>query len=184
MKFYNAKFVLFFIGACFLLAQSSVSARILTKDEVGQADTQALVAETDVFKSIGMGIALSIANCEGTEDCKPAVDREEVKQLLGALDERIAHLQELAGTEEISEEQLNQILTAYVDERENYLRYLDQLGKFSPAEEESIGQPASGQDVFRDIDEEVEDYSVFEDTDSEITDESEPGLEEDIPEEL
>ena len=171
------------------LVHTSLFARILTSDEVSQADTQALVAETDVFKAIGMGIALSLANCEGVEDCIPSVNHEELKQLLDALDNRIAHIQEIVNSEEeISEEQLNQILTAYVDEREKYLRYLDQLGTISPVEEVVTEEESLNADIFSDVDEEVEDYSVFEDTDSDILDETEPdaGLEDEpaIEEEL
>ena len=172
-------------GLLFGLVQTSSFARILTSDEVSQADTQALVAETDVFRAIGMGIALSLANCVGVEECNPAVDQEELKQLLDALDNRIAHIQEIVGSEEISEDQLNEILTAYVDEREKYLRYLDQLGTISPVEDVIVEEESFNADVFSDVGEEVEDYSVFEDTDSDILDEeadldAEPAIEEEL----
>lgn len=161
-------------GLLLNLVHTTSYARILTSDEVSQADTQALIAETDVFRAIGMGIALSLANCEGVENCNPSVNQEELKQLLDALDNRISHLQGVLESGEISEEQLNQILTAYVDEREKYLRYLDQLGTISPVEDAIVEEESFSPDIFSDVDEEVEDYSVFEDTDSDIIDETEP----------
>ena len=161
-------------GFLLSLVHTPLFARILTSEEVKQADTQALLVETGVFKSIGMGIALSLANCEGVEECNPSVDQEELKQLLEALDNRISHLQGIVESEEISEEELNQILTAYVDEREKYLNYLDQLGTISPVEDAIAEEDTLNADIFSDVDEEVEDYSVFEDTDSDIIDEAGP----------
>jgi len=182
-KFYFLRFCI--AGFIFSLIQTAALARILTSDEVSQADTQALIAETDVFKAIGMGIALSLAQCEGIENCKPSVDQDELKQLLQALDNRIAHIQNIVNNEEISEENLNEILTAYVDERENYLRYLDQLGVVSPEIEEEFVEEIVVEEEKEEsvlIDAEI-DFSIFEDTDDELFDDSDFG-EEDIPEEL
>ena len=177
MKFYFLRLCI--TGFIFGLIQTTAFARILTSDEVSQADAQALIAETAVFKAIGMGIALSLAQCEGFEDCKPAVDQEELKQLLQALDNRIAHIQGVVDSEELSEDNLNEILTAYVDERENYLRYLDQLGYVSPEiEEEFVEDIAVEEEIV--VEEEKEksvlidaeiDFSVFEDADIEFEDE-------------
>jgi len=187
-KFYFLRFCI--AGFIFSLIQTAALARILTSDEVSQADTQALIAETDVFKAIGMGIALSLAQCEGIEDCRPSVIHEELRQLLQALDNRIAHIQNIVNSEEISEENLNEILTAYVDERENYLRYLDQLGVVSPEIEEEFIEEEFVEEIV--VEEEKEksvlidaeiDFSIFEDTDDELFDDSDFG-EEDIPEEL
>jgi len=175
-KFYFLRFCI--AGFIFSLIQTAALARILTSDEVSQADTQALIAESDVFKAIGMGIALSIANCEGENDCKPSVNQDELKQLLQAIDNRIAHIQGIVDSEEISEDDLNEILTAYVDERENYLRYLNQLGDVSPeideefAEEIVIEEEKQEQEQEKSvlIDAEI-DFSIFEDADIDFEDE-------------
>jgi len=189
-----SRFKFYFLRLCvagfiFGFIQTVVFARILTSDEVSQADTQALIAETDVFTAIGMGIALSLAQCEGFEDCKPSVDHEELKQLLQALDNRIEHIQGIVDSEEISENDLNEILTAYVDERENYLRYLDQLGVVSPEIEEEFVEEEFVEEIV--VEEEKEksvlidaeiDFSIFEDIDDDFLDDSDLE-EEDIPEE-
>jgi len=175
LKFYFLRLCI--TGFIFGLIQTTAFARILTSDEVSQADAQALIAETAVFKAIGMGIALSLAQCEGFEDCKPSVDQEELKQLLQALDNRIAHIQGVVDNEEISEDNLNEILTAYVDERENYLRYLDQLGYVSPEIDEEFVEEFVVEEVKEKekeksvlIDAEI-DFSIFEDADIEFEDE-------------
>lgn len=187
-----SRFKFYFLRLCtagfiFGLIQTAAFARILTSDEVSQADTQALIAETDNFNAIGMGIALSIALCEGIEDCIPSVDHEELKQLLQALDNRIEHLTTIVNNENIEETDLNEILTAYVDQRENYLRYRDDLGKIVPLETEDIFAEEDEFSVEEFVVEEVKvkekekeksvlidaeiDFSIFEDADIEFEDE-------------
>ena len=50
-----------------ILASTNIYAAILDKDEVDNADLTSLQNETILFQSIGMGIALSIAQCDGVE---------------------------------------------------------------------------------------------------------------------
>ena len=66
----------------------AATGRILEGIEAEQADKKALVAEANIFKSIGMGIALSLPQCEGQDQCQ-VIDAGEIDQLLGALDIRI-----------------------------------------------------------------------------------------------
>lgn len=97
--------------------------RILDDIEAEQADTAALNAETKVFDSIGMGIALSLAQCEEQDQCL-VIDANEIEQLIGTLDERINDLilRQNGGKGEFTD-----ILTVYVDQRESYLKYQEEL---------------------------------------------------------
>ncbi len=47
---------------------------VLNKDKITNADINTLVEDTKVFNVIGMGIALSIAQCDGKDICDPTVD--------------------------------------------------------------------------------------------------------------
>ena len=54
----------------------AATGRILEGIEAEQADRAALIAEANIFKSIGMGIALSLAQCEGQDQCQVIVADE------------------------------------------------------------------------------------------------------------
>jgi hypothetical protein len=161
--------------ACLLMP--GATARILTKDEAGRADAAALAAEAYLFKSIGMGIALSLAHCEGQDACTPPVSEDELQQLIDALNERINSLVE----RQEGGEDLADVLTAYVNQRENYLRYKEQLGGLS---EEIAPEEGPSPEVVEEAEvfveepkeavveeqpaEEVIDFSIFEDVDEEV----------------
>lgn len=102
-------------------------ARILADDEAAQAPTSSLQDEARVFSSIRMGIALSMAQCEGRELCTPSVNSEEIKRLLDTLNTRIEELTLKQETVE-DPEAFQQVLSLYVDERDNYSNVLEQLG--------------------------------------------------------
>jgi hypothetical protein len=176
-------------GLMFLLCPSVLAAaahtdagdggRILDGVEAEQADTAALTAETNIFKSIGMGIALSIAQCEELADCSAIINPDELGQLLGVLDNRINRLVTL---QEEGKGDFTQILTAYVDQRESYLRYQSQL-------EEIIGPDITGTegettgDTFGDEGAAGEqlDLSVFQDADEALEDLEDALPEEEVP---
>ena len=171
---------LFIAGIVIFLPASAfaVIGGIMNAEEAGQADTAALTTEAGVFKSIGMGIVLSIAQCEGYEGCTPAVNAGEIDQLIKALDDRINGL---VVRQQENEEDLNEVLTAYVNERENYLRYKDELGAITGeigAEEEITEEEAltGEEEVIEGPAEEVtatpEEFSVFEDVDESLEEES------------
>ena len=176
---------LFVMSLVFLATPlSAATGSILNAEEAGQADTAALTAEAGVFKSIGMGIALSIALCEGQEACTPTVDEGELAQMIKALDDRINGL---ILRQQENEEDLSEVVTAYVTERENYLRYKDELGAITGeigieaettedlgteiTEEEALTKEAdvveeeAAKDVAKD------EFSVFEDVDEGIGEE-------------
>ncbi len=142
--------------------------KILTEDEAGEADTVILQAESNMFNSIGMSIALSLALCEGQEECVPSVNEGELNELVGTLDKRINGMIQ---RQEESGEDLNELITAYVDVRENYLRYLEKLGTFDiPEPEELTIEDMVAEDSFETVE---EDFSMFEDIDEELFEEEE-----------
>ena len=115
-----------FAFAC-LVATSVVQARIMDDDEASLADTSLLQTEASSFRNIRLGIALSFARCEGQVDCSPSVDSDEVKRLLNKLDSRINDL--TLRQESVDDPvEYQQVLSLYVNERDNYSAILDRLG--------------------------------------------------------
>lgn len=90
----------------------SASNDVLDINEINNADISILLDDTKVFNTIGMGIALSIALCEGKDVCDPTVDENEISQLIDALDQRI---EGVVSRQQNNEEGLTNIITAYVD---------------------------------------------------------------------
>ena len=109
-----------------LFINVNVSAVILNSEEVEQADLSLLLDETKVFQSIGMGIALSIAQCEGVDVCSLTVEENEIRELLKALDSRIGSL--ILKQEEAEDPAgIDNVLTAYMNERDSYNAHLEKL---------------------------------------------------------
>ena len=173
MRIYQSLTVLLIV----CLFTSAAAARILTGDEVSRADPTALTVEADLFKSIGMSIALSLAQCEGREACTPSVSEGELQSLIDALNERIDSLVE----RQEGGEDLADVLTAYVNQRENYLRYMEKLDilseEIAPAEEAApelveeaeVFVEEAEEDVVEEPPAEEEiDFSIFEDMDEEV----------------
>ncbi len=103
---------------------------ILADDEANNADATTLVNEASVFESIRMGIALSMAQCEGLELCSPSVNEDELKQLIQTLDSRIDNL--TLRQEEVEDpEGFDEILAIYVNERDNYAHIMEKLSTLS-----------------------------------------------------
>jgi len=149
----------------------SAAIDVLDKDKITNADINTLVEDTKVFNIIGMGIALSIAQCDGKDICDPTVDKNEIGQLIEALDRRI---EGVVSRQQDSEEDLSNIITAYVDTKENYTDYIERLNQITrspviePAEDEF---EFAGEDIFADEDAMTEDeYSAFSDFDDSLAD--------------
>ena len=147
----------------------SAAVDVLNTDEVTNADINTLVEDTKVFNIIGMGIALSIAQCDGKDICDPTVDENEIGQLIEALDRRI---EGVVSRQQDSEEDLSNIITAYVDTKENYTDYIERLNQITrspviePAEDEFAEE-----DIFADEEAMTEDeYSAFDDFDESLAD--------------
>ncbi len=120
------------ICSLIILLSTNVAAAILDKDEAANADLTLLQNETALFQSIGMGIALSIAQCEGVELCSLTVEEKEIQELIKALDERIDSL--VLRQEEVEDPvSFDKVLTAYVNERDSYASHLEKLKSITPA---------------------------------------------------
>ena len=157
-----------------LAAQSDV----LDINEINNADITTLLEDTKVFNTIGMGIALSIAECTGKDICEPTVDEGEIGQLIEALDRRI---EGVVSRQQDSEEELTPVITAYVDTKEKYADYLERLSKIARPElpqEEFVEE-----DLFTDEDALTEDeYSAFDDFEEDLEDDEELEEVEDLDE--
>lgn len=154
----------------------SAEGRILDTVEAEQAGKDAFVAEEKLFASIGNSIALSLAYCKIQPDCEPSVDKDELNTLIDKLDDRI---NSLILKQESSEEDYTELLTAYVNHRENYLDYQEKLDEIAtveqpvPAEtteedafaDEGTGEEAGAAAATSGQQEENIDFSVFEDVD-------------------
>ncbi len=109
-----------------ILTSTNMYAAILDKDEVDKADLTILQNETVLFQSIGMGIALSIAQCDGVDLCSLTVEESEIQELIKTLDQRIDSL--ILKQEEAEDPvTFDKILTAYINERESYGSHLEKL---------------------------------------------------------
>lgn len=164
----NQKFKFYYLVIMFLNvmttgAGAATMGEILKDDIAPAADAVVLMAEANLFDTIGKGIALSIAQCEGIDNCTPAVNRNELEIIISTLDTRISSLSERH--EETGETELEAILIAYANARESYVQYIDKLATFSVAED--LTEPV---DVFADDEESVSDeaFDVFRDLDEEL----------------
>ncbi len=120
------KFIRIYLLIFTLLINVSVPAVILTKDEVEQADLTLLQDETKVFQSIGMGIALSLAQCEDFDLCSLTVEENEIRVLLNTLESRVDTLV-LKQEEAEDPTKFDTVLTAYMNERDIYNSHLEKL---------------------------------------------------------
>jgi hypothetical protein len=152
-----------FTGPVFA-AQSDV----LDINEIGNADISTLLEDTKTFNTIGMGIALSIAECHGKDICEPNVDEDEIGQLIETLDQRI---EGVVSRQQNNEEELTPVITAYVDTKEKYADYLAKLSEISKPEPEVPQEEFVEEDIFTDEDALTEDeYSAFDDFEEDLED--------------
>ncbi len=150
------------LGNPVLAAQSDV----LDINQISNADITTLLEDTKVFNTIGMGIALSIAECTGKDTCEPTVDEDEIGQLIEALDRRI---EGVVSRQQDSEEELTPVITAYVDTKEKYADYLERLSKI--ARPEVVQEEFVEEDLFTNEDALTEDeYSAFDDFEEDLED--------------
>lgn len=105
---------------------------ILDREAIETAAPAELSAEASVFESIGIGIALSIAQCESVEFCFLALEQSEIQELIDLLAYRIETLD--ARRRAGASEELDGILGAYVGQRDNYTGYLEKLRRLRAAE--------------------------------------------------
>ena len=119
------KYKILFLISCILLS-TGLQAVILNKEEAGKADLTMLEDEIELFKSIGMGITLSIAHCEGNDSCALPMEEREVQQLIKTLEDRIDSL--AARQSEIDDIiGFNKVLSAYISQRDIYAEHLQKM---------------------------------------------------------
>ena len=179
-----------------LLGSPVLQARILADDEAAQAPTSTLQQEAKIFSSIRMGIALSMAQCEGRDLCSPSVNSNEIKRLLETLDNRIDDL--TLKQESVEDpDAFQEVLAIYVDERDNYNSVLEKLGTVEEDiedigvesevvefEEPELEETLSEDDTFVDepADAAISDdeFELFQDADLELEDDEDIDLEDDF----
>ncbi len=147
----------------------AAQADVLDINEISDADITTLLEDTKVFNTIGMGIALSIAECAGKDICEPTVDEDEIGQLIEALDQRI---EGVVTRQQNSDEELTPVITAYVDTKEKYSDYLQRLSKI--ARPQLLQEEFVEEDLFSSEDALTEDeYSAFDDFEEDLEDDEE-----------
>jgi len=177
------KFFLFFFITLFSAGSQSV---ILNKEEAAKADLTTLQDEIELFKSISMGISLSIAHCEGNDSCALPMEEREVQQLIDTLEARIDSLA-VRQTEIDDIIGFNKVLSAYINERDNYSIYIERIRSLVISFGNRRNLPQLGDDpdfpVETAINEELLGYlnelSLFED--EELKDDEDLGDTEDLP---
>ena len=115
-----------------LIVSINLPAAILDNEEAADAEISTLQEEAALFKTIGAGIALSIAQCEGVDLCSVNVEEVELKELIKVLSQRIDALT-LKQEEVIDPDEFQQVLTAYVDEFDSYSSHLEKLNAIKGA---------------------------------------------------
>ena len=100
------------------------------------------------------------------------MNEDEIKQLIETLNQRI---EGVVSRQQDSEEELGNIITAYVDSKEKYSDYMDRLSKIAKIPEPESTEEAFGEeDIFADEDAMTEDeYSAFDDLDESLEDDEE-----------
>jgi hypothetical protein len=154
-------------AANFCLAQGGLG-EILPDDIAQSADASVLEAEANLFNIIKNGVALSIALCEGVEQCTPSVNRAELEQIISTLDARIDNLGQRY--EASGDATLEGVLVAYADARDSYTQYLEKLSTMVVEEpEEAVDLFGSG-DFFGGAADMSREFEIFNDVDENLTD--------------
>ncbi len=159
----------------FLLSSNAMAADggILSSEDGAVADPEALLAEVAVFKGIREGLTLSFATCDITNSCNPDATDGEIQQLIAAIDQRIDGLSQ---RQQNSEEPagLEDVLIAYVDERDGLSRFLEKLGSIEE-NRSVIGADVDDAEIFGDTEEaaaetteNVDQFDMFADEDEEL----------------
>lgn len=163
-----------------VLAQSGPE--ILDESAAAGADVETLKAESQLLGTIGQGVALSLAQCEGVAECEPAVNKAELEELVATVEQRINGLvprQSEAGVEDL--------LVAYASVRDTYTQQLGRLGEIAPEPEAAAeeGDAFAAGPAAEPVESAATpgDFSVFEDVDESLSDEpaGDEGVEPEAP---
>jgi hypothetical protein len=123
----------------FWTSVSLAGAGILSGDDAQAADPDALLAEVAVFKSIREGMTISVMQCSFDSACDASSNTKELKQLINALDQRIDGLSQRQ-QDDGDAAGLEDVLIAYVDERDGLSRVLKNVSSSSSAVVEHIDE--------------------------------------------
>ena len=142
--------------------QAILASNLIGLQQIGFIDTSLFEEELSLYGVIGRGIALALAQCEELEGCAPNVTEEELEQLIAALEARIAELeQRLAETEnEADRRTLEELITGYRQELENFLGYREQLEEYTSGGlddelEDDLDEDSSGEELAPDAAESI-----------------------------
>ncbi len=166
-----------FIGAACAFAGSGFAQEvgtILDDRDADAADAGALQAEARLFENIRQGIALSIAQCELTTTCKPTVNREELRRILGKLESRLDTLTNRHSKS--GDAALEPVMLAYVGTRDGYNEFLTKLETILPPESDDVGT-----DVLEDAANLPPEFAIFADADTDLTDDLDEAAAEPTP---
>ena len=98
----------------------AVTTDILDASVLNDTGYDSLMEDINQFSVIAMGISLSLATCDGVEECQPHVGVEELDEIINVLTERI---QEILFRQQNGEARFEDIVLAYVDLKEKYEGY-------------------------------------------------------------
>ncbi|MBX9605645.1 MAG: filamentous hemagglutinin N-terminal domain-containing protein [Gammaproteobacteria bacterium] len=114
---------------------------------VAFVDSSLFEEDLSLFGVIGDGIAKSLDQCEDAEGCAPSVTAEQLVELIGGLDARIATLEKELAAGDIDRAKGETLLARYRAERKNYTDYQAQLEAYNARQAEE----QSGGDEFEDV---------------------------------
>lgn len=149
---------------------------ILAEEATAGAPVAELQAEQKLLETIGKGVSLSLAECQGVEDCEPTVNKAELQQLVKTVEKRINGL--VQRQSESADAAVDDLLIAYAIVRDTYTQQLERLGELTP--EDLAGEEGElfGEETPAEAPAEAtalpDAFSIFEDVDESLTDESAP----------
>ena len=136
---------------------------ILDDRDADAAEPGTLQSEAQLFETIRQGIALSIAECELTPKCKPTVNREELRRIVGKIETRLDAL--TSRHSKSGDTALEPVMLAYVGTRDGYTEFLSKLDAILPPEADDTSTRA-----LEDAGDLPPEFSVFADADAELAD--------------
>jgi hypothetical protein len=158
-------------------AGTGATGEILNSAATSGAAVETLQAERKLLETIGKGVTLSLAECEGVDLCEPNVNKAELQQLVKTVEQRIEGLVQRSA--ESPDAAVDDLLIAYAIVRDTYSQQIDQLNLIAPEEEGPAEEgdlfgaeaPAEGATESAAMPDE---FSIFEDADESLTDEPAP----------
>ncbi len=133
------------------LCLSAAKSDILADTEIQEATPTTLEAEANLFKSIGMSLAMSLAQCERNTDCNVGVSETELERLLAVLNDRINGL---VLRLESGDSEIESALLKYATQRDTYLQYQQKLAELIQEDKIASDSEALDLSIFEDVNDE------------------------------